>query len=60
LFTAHDNHNILDRITQLEQMIERAPKSLKWKGRAAIGPRVQWYNDVEEVERADHLRNLDE
>ena len=60
LFTAHDNQNILDRITHLEQMIERAPKSLKWKGRAAIGPRVQWYNDVEEVERAEHLQNLDE
>ena len=60
LFTAQDNQNILDRITTLEQMIERAPKSLKWKARAAIGPRVQWYNDVEEVERAEHLQNLDD
>ena len=60
LFTAHDNQNIQDRITTLEQMIERAPKSLKWKARAAVGPRVQWYNDVEEVERAEHLQNLDE
>jgi hypothetical protein len=60
LFTPQDNQNILQRITTLEQMIERAPKSLKWKARAAIGPRVQWYNDVEEVERAEHLQNLDE
>ena len=60
LFTTQDNQNILDRITTLEQMIERAPKSLKWKARAAIGPRVQWYNDVEEVERAEHLQNLDD
>jgi hypothetical protein len=60
LFTAQDNQNIADRITHLEQMIENAPKSLKWKARAAIGPRVQWYNDVEEVERAEHLQNLDE
>jgi hypothetical protein len=60
LFTAQDNENIRDRITRLEQMIEHTPKSLKWKARAAIGTRVQWYNDVEEVERAEHLQNLDE
>ena len=60
LFTAQDNQNIQERITKLEQMIESAPKSLKWKARAAIGTRVQWYNDVEEVERAEHLQNLDE
>ena len=60
LFTAQDNQNILERIALLEQMIERAPKALKWKARAAIGPRVHWYNDVEEVERAEHLQNLDE
>lgn len=60
LFTAADGTNIQDRIARLEQMIETAPKSLKWKARAAIGPRVQWYNDVEEVERAEHLQNLDE
>jgi hypothetical protein len=60
LFSAQDHQNIQERITKLEQMIERAPKSLKWKARAAIGPRVQWYNDVEEVERAEHLQNLDE
>jgi hypothetical protein len=60
LFSAQDNQNIQERITKLEQTIESAPKSLKWKARAAIGPRVQWYNDVEEVERAEHLQNLDE
>lgn len=60
LFTTQDNQNINDRITTLEKMIESAPKSLAWKARAAIGTRVQWYNDVEEVERAEHLQNLDE
>ncbi len=59
LFTAQDCQNIQERITRLEQMIENSPKSLKWKARAAIGTRIQWYNDVEEVERADHLQNLD-
>ena len=60
LFTTQDNQNINERITVLEKMIEAAPKSLTWKARAAIGTRVQWYNDVEEVERAEHLQNLDD
>lgn len=60
LFTAQDSQNINERITTLETMIEAVPKSLVWKARAAIGTRVQWYNDVEEVERAEHLQNLDE
>ena len=60
LFTAQDNQNIQERITVLEKMIENAPKSLAWKARAAVGTRVQWYNDVEEVERAEHLQHLDE
>jgi hypothetical protein len=60
LFTAQDVQNINERITTLEQMIEKAPKSLGWKARGAIGTRVQWYNDVEEVERAEHLQNLDD
>jgi hypothetical protein len=59
LFTNEDHQNIQERITHLQQMIEKTPKSLGWKARAAIGTRVQWYNDVEEVERADHLQNLD-
>jgi hypothetical protein len=58
LFKPQDVENITTRIDRLVQMIERAPKSLKWKTRAAIGPRVQWYNDVEEVERADHLSDI--
>jgi hypothetical protein len=58
LFSAQDNANISERITQLEQMMERAPKSLGWKARSAVGTRVQWYNDVEEVERAEHLSDL--
>jgi hypothetical protein len=37
-----------------------APKSLMRKERAAVGPRLQWYIDVAEVERAEHLQNLDE
>jgi hypothetical protein len=57
-FSSSDVQIIADRIDQLVQMIEKAPKSLKWRTRAAIGTRVQWYNDVEEVERADHLSDI--
>jgi len=60
LFTSQDVQNINERMTALEQIIEKTPKSLAWKARAAVGTRVQWYNDVEEVERAEHLQNLDE
>jgi hypothetical protein len=60
LFTAQDCQYIQERITVLEKMIADAPKSLAWKARAAVGTRVQWYNDVEEVERAEHLQHLDE
>ena len=58
LFAASDVKTIGERIDQLVQMIEKAPKSFKWKTRAAVGTRVQWYNDVEEVERADHLTDI--
>ncbi len=57
-FSDQDARNILSRIDTLSKMIEEAPKSLAWKTRAKIGPRVKWYNDVDEVERADHLTDL--
>lgn len=53
-----DVEKIAARLDKLTAMIEAEPKSIKWKARAAIGPRVQWYNDVEEVDRADHLADL--
>ena len=58
LFKPEDIHHIQERITTLLGMIEQAPKSLKWKARAVVGPKMQWYNDVEEVERADHLKDI--
>jgi hypothetical protein len=58
LFSSEDITNISSRLDHLTKMIEQAPKSLKWKARAAIGPKVKWYNDVDEVERADHLNDL--
>jgi hypothetical protein len=36
------------RIAQLEQQIEKEPKTTKWKLRARIGPRKRWYQEVAE------------
>jgi hypothetical protein len=57
-FSEKDVENILARLDLLTKMIEQAPKTLGWKTRAAIGPKVKWYNDVDEVERAEHLEDL--
>jgi hypothetical protein len=37
-----------DRIEALLEAIEAAPKSLKWRARARVGERVQWWQDVDE------------
>jgi hypothetical protein len=35
----------------LSDMIERAPKTQRWKLRARVGERVRWYEQVEDVNR---------
>jgi len=57
-FSDQDVENIRTRIDTLSKMMEEAPKSLAWRARAQVGPRVKWYNDVDEVERAEHLGDL--
>jgi hypothetical protein len=47
---------ISDKIDKLLERIEKEPKTLSWKVRARVGPAKKWYNEVEEVERAEHLR----
>jgi hypothetical protein len=39
------------RVDAIEQAVERAPKSAKWKMRARVGDRVRWYEDPEEIEK---------
>jgi len=51
---------ITERIDKLVQRIESEPKSLRWKMRAKVGTRRKWYDEVEEVERAPHLTDLDD
>ncbi|MEM2964191.1 MAG: hypothetical protein QXE22_01900 [Candidatus Bathyarchaeia archaeon] len=48
---ASDKSNILQKISLLETEIENAPKSIRWKMRAKVGPKQKWYREVEEVER---------
>jgi hypothetical protein len=39
------------RVEQIEDLIERTPKTAKWKLRARVGDRVRWYEDPEEIEK---------
>jgi len=47
-----DKADVVSKISRLQEEIERAPKSARWKMRAKIGPKQKWYRDVEEVERS--------
>jgi hypothetical protein len=47
--TEEDRQVVHGRIHELQEYIEAAPKSLKWKTRASIGEKVKWYKDVEEL-----------
>ena len=55
VLTAADREVISGRVDTLLGMIEKESKSVGWKVRAKVGTKKQWYNDVEEVERAEHL-----
>jgi hypothetical protein len=41
----------LARAAELRAAVEAEPKSRRWKMRAKVGTRAQWYEDVEEVVR---------
>ena len=44
-----DEAVVLSRLDDLRKRIDAEPKSAKWKLRARIGERVQWYEDPEEI-----------
>jgi hypothetical protein len=50
LETFRDEHknSVLVRIDTLQRQMEKWPKERRWKLRARIGPRVRWYQTVEE------------
>ncbi len=43
---------LIERIIELRVVVERAPRSIAWRARAAVGRRVPWYELPEEVARA--------
>jgi hypothetical protein len=49
--STEDVRIVTRRIEELRARIDAAPKSRRWKVRAAVGERVKWYKDVEELMR---------
>lgn len=47
---------IKERALKLLDMIEKSQKSLKWKMRSVIGPKVKWYNEVADDQEAVKIR----
>ncbi|AAK42684.1 hypothetical protein SULI_01845 [Saccharolobus solfataricus] len=44
------NREIIEpKLVKLREIIEKHPKSIKWKMRAKIGEKVKWYEEPEEV-----------
>ena len=48
---AGQKQTLIERLDRLSQALEGAPKSLRWRVRARVGERVQWYELPEEVRR---------
>jgi hypothetical protein len=42
---------VVERSRTLRKAIEDEPKGRRWKMRARVGTRKQWYEDVEELDR---------
>jgi hypothetical protein len=47
--SAADRQVVRQRIDELQDRIEKQPKTVRWKMRARVGERVKWYKDVEEL-----------
>lgn len=46
-----DPASVLTTLGELRSQIEATPKSRRWKLRARVGTKVQWYTEVEELDR---------
>jgi hypothetical protein len=47
LFSGDDLDMVTRRVKRLQQMVEEAPKSLRWQVRSRVGDRSRWYEEVE-------------
>jgi hypothetical protein len=45
-----DRALIAARLTALQDALQAAPKSLRWRARSRVGDRVRWYEEPEEIE----------
>ena len=45
---------VVERLARLRQVIEEAPKSMKWKMRAKVGEKKRWYDLPEDVVTHQH------
>jgi hypothetical protein len=45
----------LAQLRQIRELVDRTPKSLKWRLRAQVGDRVTWYKEPEETGHTDAL-----
>jgi len=50
--------DMLSKANRLLEIIDKEPKTMGWKMRSKIGPSVTWYNEVEEVERAEWTKGV--
>lgn len=41
------------RIVEIQEAMDAAPKSRRWRLRSAVGTRLAWYQEVDEVERGE-------
>jgi len=48
---AEESNVVHTRLSELQRLMEAEPKSVRWRLRAAVGPRVQWYEEVGDVDR---------
>jgi hypothetical protein len=43
---------IRERLSEVRDRVDAAPKTMKWKLRARVGTRARWYEEVHELDRA--------
>jgi len=54
-----ENKGVIEpKMLKLMEIIEKHPKSLKWKMRAKLGERIKWYEEPEEV-NTEFMKQID-
>jgi hypothetical protein len=46
-----ERERVLQRVRRVASVLDSTPKSMAWKMRNAVGTRVRWYSEVEEVDQ---------